>query len=65
MLHEEFLVIRQIAKLLGKFTSSFSAVRFGPLHCRSLERDKVLALKFRQKAEGFTGWENGHFMVDK
>ena len=42
----QFLVIRKIAKLLGKFTSSFPAVHFGPLHYRSLERDKILALKF-------------------
>ena len=46
MLHEEFLIIRKIAKLLGKFTSSFPVVRFGPLHYRSLEWDKILALKF-------------------
>ena len=46
MLHEEFLIIRKIAKLLGKFTSSFPVVRFGPLHYRSLERDKILTLKF-------------------
>ena len=31
---------------MGKFTSSFTAVRFGPLHYRSLERDKIIALKF-------------------
>ena len=46
VLQEEFLVIRKTAKLLGKFTSSFPAVRFGPLHYRSLERVKILALKF-------------------
>ena len=46
VLQEKVLVIRKIAKLLGKFTSSFPAVRFGPLHYRSLERDKILALKF-------------------
>ena len=46
MLQEEFLIIRKIARLLGKFTSSFPAVRFGPLQHRSLERDKILALKF-------------------
>ena len=46
VLQEEFLLIRKIAKLLGKFTSIFPAVRFGPLHYRSLERDKILALKF-------------------
>ena len=46
VLQEEFLVIRKIAKLLGKFTSRFPAVRFGPLHYRSLERDNILALIF-------------------
>ena len=46
VLQEEFLVIRKIARLLGKFTSSFPPVRFGPLHYGSLERDKILALKF-------------------
>ena len=46
MLQEEILVIKKIPKLLGKFTSSFPAVHFGPLHYRSLERDKILALKF-------------------
>ena len=46
MIQEEFLIIRKIARLLGNFSSSFPAVRFGPLHYRSLERDKILALKF-------------------
>ena len=46
VLKEEFLIIRKIVRLLGKFTSSFPAMRFGPLHYRSLERDKVLELKF-------------------
>ena len=44
VLQEEFLILRKNARLLGKFTSSFPAVRFGPLHYRSLERDKILAL---------------------
>ena len=46
MLKEEFLIIRKIARLLGRFTNSFPAVRFGPLHYRSLEQDKILALRF-------------------
>ena len=46
VLQEEFLIIRKIARLLGKFTSSFPAVRFGTLRYRSLESDKILALKF-------------------
>ena len=46
MLQEEILVIRKIARLLDKFTSSFPALRFSPLHYRSLERDNILTLKF-------------------
>ena len=46
VLKEEFLIIRKVARLLCKFTSSFPAVRFGPLHYRSLDRDKILPLKF-------------------
>ena len=42
VLQEEFLIIRKIARLIGTFTSSFPAVRFGPLRYRSLERDKIL-----------------------
>ena len=45
VLQEKLLTFRKIRKLLGKFTSSFPAVRFGPLHYMSLERDKILALK--------------------
>ena len=40
------MIIRKIARLQGKFTSSFPAVRFGSLHYRSLERNKILAFKF-------------------
>ena len=36
VLQEEFLIIRKIARLLGNFSSSFPAVRFGPLDYRSL-----------------------------
>ena len=46
VLQEEYLIIRKIARLLGRFTSSFLAVCFGPLHYRLLERDKILALRF-------------------
>ena len=46
VLQEKFLIIRKIARLLGKFLSSFPEVRFGPLHYRLLERDTILALKF-------------------
>ena len=40
------MIIRKIARLQGKFTRSFPAVRFGSLHYRSLERNKILAFKF-------------------
>ena len=46
MLQEEFLFIGKIARLPGKFTSSFPAVRFGLLYYRSLERNRILALTF-------------------
>ena len=46
MHQEEFLIIRKNARLLGKFTSSFPAVRFSQLHYRPLDRDKILAIKF-------------------
>ena len=46
VLQGEFLNIRKTAKLLRKFTSSFPAVCFGPLHYRSLEHNKILELKF-------------------
>ena len=39
----------KIARILGKITSGFPAVCFGPMHYRSLGRlgqDKFLALKF-------------------
>ena len=39
------LSIRQVAKLLGTITSAFPGVRFGPLHYRSLEQCKIVALK--------------------
>ena len=39
------VTIREIAKILGKFSSSFVAVPFGRLHFRALERCKTKALK--------------------
>ena len=36
--------IRTIAKLLGKMTSSFPGVKYGPLHYRCLDMDKTAAL---------------------
>ena len=49
VLQEEFLIIRKTARLLGKFTSSFPAVPFVPLHYRSLKRDKIFELKFAKR----------------
>ncbi len=44
-LKKDKVTIRQVSKLLGKFTSSCLGVKFGPLHYRYLDRDKTLALK--------------------
>lgn len=38
------VMIRQVAKVLGLMVSTFSAVEFGPLHYRTLEKEKILAL---------------------
>ena len=46
VLQEEFMIIKNIARLIGKFTSSFPAVCFGSLHYRLYERHKIFALKF-------------------
>jgi len=43
--------IRDIASLLGTFTSTFPGVPYGQLHYRHIERDKILALK---ENKGFT-----------
>lgn len=37
--------IRYVAKVLGLMVSSFSAVEFGPLFYRNVERQKIIALK--------------------
>ena len=36
--------IRTVAKLIGKFTSSFVGVKYGPLHYRYLDQNKTTAL---------------------
>ena len=48
ILADEQPLIRSVAQLLGKFTSSFPAVLFGPLLYRRLERDKILSLKLHK-----------------
>ena len=37
--------IREVAKVIGKLVATFPASQFGPLHYRTLERDKTNALK--------------------
>ena len=37
--------IRVVARVVGLLVSTFSAVEFGPLHYRELEKEKILALK--------------------
>ena len=44
----EFPVIREVASLLGKISSSFSPVQFGSLHYQALERVEIQALKFKK-----------------
>ena len=44
VLNQQYVTIRVVAKLLGKFTSSFLGVKFGPLHYRFLDNDKTKAL---------------------
>ena len=39
------VTIRDVARLIGKFTSSCLGVKFGPLHYRYLDRDKTRALE--------------------
>ena len=45
VLLKESVSIRLVSKLLGKFTSSFQAIKYGQLHYRDLERLKTKALK--------------------
>ena len=40
--------IREVAKVIGLLVSSFSAVMYGPLYYRELERDKSIAVKDSQ-----------------
>ena len=48
VLLKESFSIRLVSKLLGKFTSSFQAIKYGQLHYRDLERLKAKALKFNK-----------------
>ena len=48
ILNKPYPSIREVAKLLGKFTSSFPGVRFGAMHYRNLERCKSHFLRLRK-----------------
>ena len=48
-LQSQCLTIKKVATLLGKFSSSLPAVKYGRLHYRDIERDKVYWLR---KAQG-------------
>ena len=37
--------IREVARVIGLLVSTFSAVEYGPLHYRKLEKEKTIALK--------------------
>ena len=45
ILHDTLITIRGLASLIGNFTAAFSAMPFGKLHYRNLERQKLEALK--------------------
>ena len=45
-LREKHVVtIRVVARILGLMVSTFTAVEYGPLHYRNIEREKIEALK--------------------
>ena len=48
VLVKEYVSIRLVSKLLGKFTSSFQAIKYGQLQYRDLERLKTKALKINK-----------------
>ena len=48
VLLEESISLRLVSKLLGKFTSSTQAIKYGQFHCRDLERLKTKALKINK-----------------
>ena len=45
ILKAKIMPIRQVARLIGLLVASFSAVEFGKLHYRRIERRKIAALK--------------------
>ena len=40
--------IRELAKVIGMIVASFPAVKYGPLHYRQLEKEKIAALKSKK-----------------
>ena len=42
---KKFAKIREVARIIGLIVASFSAVEYGPLHYRNLEREKTEALR--------------------
>ena len=48
VLLKESISLRLVSKLLGTFTSSIQAIKYGQLHCRDLERLKTKALKINK-----------------
>ena len=47
-LHSHQVSIRKLARILQNIVASFSAVTFGPLNYRHLERDKIRGLKYHK-----------------
>lgn len=45
ILESAVVTIRDVARLIGLYTSCMRAIQFGPLYYRALENDKVMALK--------------------
>jgi hypothetical protein len=45
LLKQTSIIIRELASLIGTLVSTFPGVELGPLHYRTLEHDKGLALK--------------------
>lgn len=45
LLNKSAVTAQELAQLIGTMVSNFPAVKYGPLHYRSLERDKSIALR--------------------
>ena len=48
LLNTALPTIREVACVLGKMVSSFPGVKYGPLHYRHTEQDKIRALRNNQ-----------------